>query len=202
MIQNFRYPDKPQHSTLEYISSIREGYLGQAKINEWRILIYFQNEEIEIFTRHKTSLSDALKREIEPNIIEYLKTFNPKSLTILDGGYVGRRGKHEPSIVLFDIMKTENKWITGWQYEKRDALLKQIFKKEFEKSPCIFMPEECTMNFDGFYRHLKDCANISSVTKSKEDGLVEGIVVKHLASTLIGNRKESAINPGWLKVRW
>lgn len=190
---NFRYPDKPQHSTLEYINTLKSGYKAQAKINEWRILMYFENKELQIFTRHKVSLSDALKKEIEKEIINSLKEFNPTSLTILDGGYVGRRGNHKPSIALFDVMKTENKWITGWSYEKRDTLLKQLFKKNFEKSTCIFMPKEVTIGFDGFYQYLKN---------NPQDGLVEGVVVKDLTSTLIGNRKESAINPGWLKVKW
>jgi len=194
MPKDFRYPDKPTSSTLDFISGLKSNYLAQAKINEWRILMFFENKKPpEIFTRHATTLKKALKQELDKEILDTLKEFNPTELTIIDGGYIGRRGKHKPSIVLFDIMKKDSKWVTHWQYEKRDTEIKHIFKQYFEKSPCIFLPEESRIDFGAFYEKQKT---------NPKDGLVEGIVVKELSSTLIGGRKESVDNPCWFKAKW
>lgn len=187
----WRYPDKPIHSTVDFLKIVPESseWICQQKIDGWRICCYVDNY-VDIYTRHKNSLNSALKNEIPKNIISSLAALNLGTKTIYDGEFLGRRELKEMSIVLFDILKIDNKWITNWPYYERLGKLKELIDSRCDKK-YITTPEYCLSGFADFYENQK-----------KLSQKVEGVVLKKMNSKLICSRNDSALNPEWFKIRF
>lgn len=192
---NFRYPDKPQSSTLNFVQQLNEtDWLAQSKLDGWRVLCSTQwNVETEIFTRHNVPLSKALRQPIPLNIVQMLSNMQFEHQTIYDGEFIGRRGSKNQSIGLFDILMIDGKWITDAPLVERLGKLTEVYNSRIRGCECVFLADTVENKFVDYYEKMHQL--------SKEK-LVEGIVIKNKTSKLIANRTKSVDNPGWFKAKW
>jgi len=190
----WRFPDKPVHSTLDFVKTLGSDYVAQPKMNGWRVLCYVNSDDVRIYTRQGRLLEDALKGPVDERPIEALKRLPTIGLSIFDGEYMGRRAVASvkvPQIVLFDTLKHNDEWITNWDYNER-LILTGFYLESVCGNDFLTLIESSDRNFEQLYNKLK----------KDDEEVVEGIVVKAKKSTLIGDRKKSAINPEWFKARY
>lgn len=194
---NFRYPDKPQPSTLDFVRTLNTtDWVAQSKLDGWRVLCssqWHEKDNVEIYTRHNVPLAKALKQKVPQNILNMFKNMQFEKQTIYDGEFIGRRGAKEHSIGLFDILMLDGKWITNLPFVERFGKLTEIYNSRILGCECIFLTDTVEKDFVEYYEKMHSLAS----TK-----LVEGIVIKNKNSKLIASRKKCEDNPGWFKIKW
>jgi len=186
---NWIYPDKPRavsESFLrELITSQSDGeYAIQEKIDGWRVLL-FVNACTAAWTRHKTPLHEALKREADfsPALTDTLHNLHLPLGLVLDGEFLSsRRGyEGEERLFFFDVLFVEGVYIGRNPYRQRWSILTDLIPTEGLTQVVEEVPAGILRN-GGRLREM-----------------AEGVVLKAWDSTIIGSQRESAKNPQWFK---
>lgn len=189
MIDYF-YPPKPMRiwpeSTLFQQLDNNPNWIGQIKYDGWRVLIFKENDQIQIWNRHEAQIDIC----VNP-FISYFE--HVPNNTVLDGELVHFRTKNLKNvIVLFDV--------PFW-----DGLdLRQLPLKEREQYLKIFKNAPEVLTEPGVFRILSIEGSIISkyneVIKLNRD-YEEGIVLKHLESKYESHISRCLEISHWLKVK-
>lgn len=187
------YPDKPLSQNPCFLSEwdAKGGYICQQKIDGWRlIIIRDKSGAFHYFSRHNKSLADDISSQVKAEI---------ESLPIppdsqVDGEWIARRscsvtyGLPE-AVYLFDVLRWKGLWTLNKPLKERHLLLKEFMVDS--RMPCVRLPPEAAPgSFANFFEEQR------SIPHS------EGVVVKHLMSKIVGDRKECKKNKMWYKVKW
>ena len=186
------YPDKPHECSPDDIPRWDTGdYVCQQKIDGWRVLI-FLDDTPRIITRHNKDITTEVDPALLAQVEALKESFPAKS--IIDAEWLSRRACSnqrgiEQRLYVFDIMRLGKKWMKLENYQNRlDALIEGLERLELDR---IMLPDHAPEgSFSEFYE------------QQKKIPISEGIVVKHKASTIVGDRKGSKKNPRWFKVRY
>lgn len=192
MVNLKHYPDKPWEQDPRHLDEWdRSGnYVCQQKIDGWRTVIILTDERIEYVSRHNKSLN----RDVEPEIkkeAEILRKIFPVQ-TQLDAEWLSRRSCSKeynlrPKMFLLDILRYGDTWLLDKKLRDREEIL---FKNPTNLE-CIAPPLAAE---PGQFRNFYEA--------QKKISFSEGVVIKHLDSTIIGNRRECVKNPLIFKVKY
>jgi len=186
------YPDKPFDRLPDDIASWDDGeHVCQKKCDGWRFeVIKTLDGDIHYYSRHDKSLTDDIEYHLKQEMKATTEMMPNGSQ--LDGEWMSRRACSKrpgasPGLTLFDVIRWDRRWLLRVPYEQR-----------WERLQNIVVPTDNV--------RLVDCAEpgefVAFYEKQKKIPTSEGIVVKHLQSTLVGDRKASKKNPRWFKVRY
>ena len=177
----FRRPDKP--TPIYTLDDFADGdYICQPKQDGWRAVIEFYKDEIVIWSRHHKPLP------VSDEMIDVLKDIDVPHNTALDGEWLKRRPDYTgPELIyLFGVLYWDDKWVGGKPEIERINLLNTI---ENVDHPVLISPYT-TSNYEEFFQNTKN------------DKRTEGVVLKDINGTLIGDREKSKNNPFWFKRKW
>lgn len=181
-----RYPDKPFErpaSSLSEFDTKAGKWIATAKYDGWRCLIVIDNG-VEFWSRHmkKLPVSDRLR--------EAVQSLNLPQGTVIDAEWMARRaGVKDELIFLITIMWWAGAWQGGKPEEVRWQETKNILVGKGTDFP-IRLPLYATEKFSEFFE------------RTKNDPTTEGIVLKEVTSTLVGDNSDSKKNGCWVKVKW
>lgn len=190
------YPDKPFASNPERIPAwdASNQFILQQKIDGWRMVFQFTPSGVKcISRRNKDYTKEVFSCKLIAERLAALHKILPPN-THLDGEWLSRRScskeyKLPERVYLFDIMIHDGVW---WNKEKlltRWETL-QKYMALIDSDAVSLIPCAKPGDFVNFYENQKKIV------------YSEGVVAKHKASTLSGNRRNSVDNPQWYKVRY
>lgn len=179
----WRAPDKPYQVFPNYLETLEnKNYIAESKYDGFRAVIFIDSKEVLTYSRHFKPLS------INPKILDMCKQLGFPSGTALDVEWMGRRTNQPECIYLLDVLYHD------WKWQGKKPLVERL--KHFENiklSDFILRPQSVDCNFLDFFE-----SQIGNPLTCP----TEGIVLKSLDSTLIGNPSGSKENPAWYKVKW
>jgi len=186
------FPDKPWQRKPNELASWDDGdYVCQQKCDGWRVqVIKSLDGAIHYYSRHDKSLTDDIEASLKQEMAAMLA--NAPHGSQLDGEWLSRRSHSklpgaQPHLVMFDVVRWDRRWLLRKPYQERLQLLQEVVVP----ADNISLPETAEPgSFVSFYEQQK------SIPQS------EGVVVKLLRSTLIGDRNESKKNPHWFKIKY
>lgn len=194
------FPDKPIERHPQDLEQWDNGdYICQQKGDGWRLEICksLRGQTLYI-SRHNKVMDNDVEPEIKEQVARLMAFLPTRSQ--LDGEWLSRREatnkKSKPHLILFDVIRKDGQWYLNKPYAERWDELQQLWLKAItEHGPDAFPNISLVVTapegeFVAFYEAQKTIAQS------------EGVVIKHKQSTLIGDRKESKINPRWYKIRY
>jgi ATP-dependent DNA ligase len=102
-------------------------FIAQYKYDDWRVLIYFfPNGTIDFYNRKKEKLP---RFQAPAKLLDSLQKLNlPHGcFHVLDGGLLHyKTSRVKNTIVLWDILVFENRWLIGSSYKERYKILKSV----------------------------------------------------------------------------
>lgn len=199
------FPDKPwEQDPKRLVEWDRSGnYNCQQKIDGWRTVIILTETGIEYLSRHDKSLDRDIEPEVKADALA-LKDVFPAG-TQIDAEWLSRRSCSKeynlrPMLYLLDIMRHGGEWLLAKPYRERQAILKDGMAQrdrdllaeggDLGKNRIALPLTAESGKFAAFYEAQM------SIPYS------EGVVVKHLDSKIVGNRKECVKNPLIFKVKY
>jgi len=187
------YPDKPHTQNPCFLQEWddKRTYICQQKVDGWRLIIIRDKQgNFHYYSRHNKSLAEDISPELKCEV-ESLDIPNDSQL---DGEWISRRAcsidyKLPQMIFIFDALKWKGLWLLNKPLKERYALVKGLFQSS--GLPHVGLPIEAEHGkFVEFYEWQK------TIPYS------EGVVVKHLQSKIVGDRRDSKKNNQWMKVKW
>lgn len=200
---DFRYPDKPTHSTPEAVARLKIAeYICQGKYDGWRCQIY-KDQGWHVLTRMGESLVTHARAKFNPAILEAVKQLDIPEGTVLDGEFVGPRGTHRPCIYLFDCLKWAGQWQGRTSYAERWEMCKALTlggrPLDQSGSACLQLAVTYEGSFLAAFEKLKQ----EWLQSGKGmDFLFEGIVLKWRAGKLMLDRSSSKHSNSQWKLRF
>lgn len=207
-----RLPDKPTEFFLPALEEMdikeRGKYIATQKLDGWRLLIVKdsihkivksfkgstnwargKNKDLFFLSRRGTNKGGPTNISVCEEIVEQVEKIDLTDQSMLDSEWLERRTKddgiHE-CVFLLDYMWKSDDWLGNDPHQVRVDLLGKIPID----NDWIRRPEFVTENYVDFYE------------KQKALSWTEGIVLKHVNSTIIGDDIECKKNPLWIKVRY
>ena len=186
------YPDKPWDRLPDDIALWDDGeHVCQQKCDGWRLeAIKALNGSVSYFSSHNKDLTDSIEPHLKQEMgatMEMVPNGSQLDIEWMSRRAHSKRPGASPCLVLLDVIRWDRQW-----------LLKTPYQDRWERLQEIVVPT------DNIF--LVDCAEPGEFTafyeKQKSIPQSEGIVVKHLQSTLVGDRNSSKKNPRWFKVRY
>lgn len=187
-----RYPDKPIRIGQDHLERMtKEGvWLSSAKMDGWRAkLVHTKDGEFQAWSRHGKRL-DTLS-DFDPQIIEAFKRLDTPPDSRIDTEWLGRRAGNAEKVSkcgLIGVLKWGGDWLSSEKESKRWERTLELGSRV--DGQFLYLPEWSDGDFVEFFQR---CQN---------DPLNEGVVLKHVDSTLVLSIKESVKNQGWYKVKW
>lgn len=208
----FRYPDKPALS-LRYGSPIPRGeYLCQFKPDGERCIIRFEaGQPLQIVSRFNRPLADAEDAQrLAEQLRGRLEDFGIEQATFDAEHICKRRGSNRPEVTpaiwLLDCVEFGFLSYAGHTALERWRLLC------FMECPTMVLGQYWTAegNSEFTENNVKLKAKeipawiefVQAAAFHKPELAIEGVVLKRTDSKLIGSTVKSALNPGWIKVKW
>ncbi len=195
----FRFPDDPVRITHEAVADMERQYPGlwiaQPKGDGWRRPGYFSEGKWTFYAKRGDGTS-ASKPPDEGLVAEFETMGWPDGIA-LDMEWMGPRckdemkGRHE--FWIFDILYHDGKWVGARPFEERLELLKQAHAAARGESefPNVRLVEDRHENLFEYF------------AEQRANPLSEGLVLRHRAGKLIGNRAKSVKNSeAMLKVKY
>ena len=178
----WRAPDKPIRATLGNLPILerRGGYVAQPKIDGHRAAVEIDDHEIRVISRQDNPLPVSVA------VKEQVRSLNLPAGTMLDCEWAGRRAKAAEGLWILGLLFWEWIWVGPQSLTERLKPLEVLT----DLPPLI---NRVASHTEGFLPLLLDQIG---------DPLSEGIVLKRIATPLVGKRSGSAKNPGWYKVKW
>ena len=183
----FIYPAKPTYipptSTLFGKLDNDLNYVAEVKKNGWRCLVRKIDGKITLWTRHKTTINDAL-----PTLRKELTILKIPDDSILDGELLEHRSVAKDSLMLWGIYRWAGNWYDKVSYYHTRDTLSLLLQPQI--STIIFQPKSTLLNKRDFYERIL-----------KEDVDNEGIVLKKLDAPVPFFWNSSKEITTWLKVK-
>lgn len=187
------YPDKPHTQNPCFLAEwdAKGTYICQQKVDGWRLIVIRDKDgKFHYYSRHNKSLAN----DIDPTLKAEVESLPIPPDTQIDGEWISRRAcsvdyKLPQMVFLFDALKWKGLWLLNKTLKDRYALVKGLF---MEKHPGrVMLPSEAEPGkFVEFYEAQK------AIPYS------EGVVVKHLMSKMMADRRECKKNNQWMKVKY
>lgn len=199
---DFRFPDDPIRISREALKSLDDEAPGtwcmQPKYDGWRRPILVHEDGRVAFHAKRNAGEEAAKQPPQDLIEEFKSLPWPVGIA-LDAEWMGPRlidvlrGEHR--LYLFDITSLNGQFLQNIPPKERYENLKTLFeavksKAKVEVSRIILAP----MWEQDLWKHFAEL--------EKNEPLCEGVVLRHKASKLIGNRWSATKNQLWHKVKW
>lgn len=181
----WRFPDKPLTAHLPILGQLapRE-WLAQMKPDGWRALVRVEPDGgVSLTSRHREPITFG--PALRSALAEVLRGL--PSGTLLDGEYMGRRGRQPEGLILFDWLAEGDVWLGELGAATRFAKLLGL--EAACAGPVRIVPWTLTEWHELFF-------------SSRQTAGMEGIVLKHTASRFIGSPRHCENNRQWLKVKW
>lgn len=195
-----RTPDKPHRIKQDSLFEFDEDgtYIATAKYDGYRCIVDWDGSKAACFSRRGSKQGGPTEHPIGPYLKEQLQEWLIQNKispnTRFDGEWLKFRTKCDPVIVIFGIQYSNSKWI-GTEPE----LVRWELTKSFDYNiPGIMLAESVESNYSKFFNDLKQ----RDYTINENDWKCEGIVLKHVRSTLVGRLDTSAKNSLWFKAKW
>ena len=192
---DFRYPDKPTHSTPEAIARLKaDEYICQGKYDGWRCQIYRDNGW-HVLTRMGESLVTHARAKCSPAIVEAVKKLEIPEGSVLDGEFVGPRGTHRPCIYLFDCLKWAGEWLGRKAYEERWEMCQKLAMPADTIQLAVTYQGEILAAFNKLKQEWLQ-------SDKGKDFLFEGVVAKWRRGRLMLDRNASKESNSQFKCRF
>jgi len=196
MITLKHYPDKPYERGPSAISTLDNGRNAcEQKVDGYRMEIIIVNDDVEFVSRHNKLFTDQIESELKRQAKHLASVFPYR--TQIDCEWLSRRAatkdnKIRPQLILFDVIRHGNKWLLRTVLKDRYKILVDgINKIETILIPDISLAVRAEPgSFVDFYE------------LQKKIPYSEGVVIKALRSTIVGDRKECKKNPHWIKIKY
>lgn len=195
-----RTPDKPHRVAQDSLPEFDEEgtYIATAKYDGYRAILDYDGRSLALFSRRGMDEGGPRKHPVGDDLMGQLSSWvNENGLapnTRIDGEWLRYRTKGEPIYVVFGIMFAEGRWLGREPESVRWSIVKDLQYNQ----PNIMLAEHAEENYTEFFNRLKD----RDYTRTEDDWKLEGIVLKHVTSRLVGRNKSSDKNPLWFKAKW
>ena len=178
----WRAPDKPVRATIRNLLTLERmgGYVAQPKIDGHRATVEIDDAEIRVISRHNKPLP------VSQVVLDQVRSLGLPAGTMLDCEWTGRRAGAPEGLWILGLLYWEWRWVGS------ESLVERLEHLEVlgDLPSLIHRVESHT---EGFLVLLRDQIG---------DPVSEGIVLKRIATPLVGKRGSSAKNQGWFKVKW
>lgn len=195
-----RTPDKPHRIKQKSLSEFdKDGtYIATAKYDGYRCIVDWDGSEVACFSRRGSKQGGPNEHPIGSYLKEQLKKWLTENRispnTRFDGEWLRFRTKCEPTIIIFGIQYSDGKWLGS----EPESVRWELVKSFNYNTPGVMLAEFAESNYSTFFDSLKQ----RDYTVNEDDWKCEGIVLKHVRSTLIGRLNSSTKNPLWFKAKW
>lgn len=203
----FRYPDKPTEAGLSALTTFQQKseWYAQYKYDGYRVGIYFDKGSVELYSRAANPLSKATKipNNLHSQFLELQKHFkfnitdSIKDGTVLDGEFVGPRGKHDACIYLFDTLAINGKWLNQTDFQDRWKFI-QLLEPYLSNLNLIKLAHTIDTNFLETFNQLKN----EWIQGGQDLSLCEGLVLKRKTGKLILKNTSCAVSQDSFKVKY
>ena len=187
------FPDKPHTQNPCFLQEWddKRSYICQQKVDGWRVIVIRDKEGgWHYYSRQNNSLA----AEIDPALKAEVESLPIPPDSQIDGEWISRRAcsiKYElpQMIFLFDVLRWKGLWMFNKVLKERDALVKSLFLEHHPEH--VTTPVEAAPGkFAEFFEEQR------TIPYS------EGVVVKHLMSKMVADRRDCKKNDRWFKVKW
>jgi ATP-dependent DNA ligase len=179
------YPDKPNQLGPDRLDEWQESgdYTAEQKVDGWRIILQRAKDGFVALTRHNNSGYSFEFCDVFRNDLEKLLDLVPVG-TQIDGEWFGRRLvdlRLPPKYYAFDVLRWGKDWQINTTLRSRLEFLDGLFENFQGKSIERVKSAPKGLSWSAFYQQQIDMGI---------DSLTEGLVVKHLDSTMEADRRE------------
>lgn len=200
----FRWPDDPNRISAQYLAQLDQDppgtFIAQPKYDGWRRPAYLFPDGWRFFAKRGTG-EEAAKQPPDDLVKEFASLNWPPGVA-LDMEWVGPRCKDDllrrygsrdyNGFRIFDMLYMNGEWIGGMPFGERLRNLETIFS----------LASGGSVSERIFVAPWTDRGLVQFFEQSKQDPLLEGIVLKRAKSRLEGHPTSAKKNPQWFKVKW
>lgn len=206
---DLRYPDKPNELSAQHLQYLDDQHdsIAQQKLDGWRCLIVRDdsNKFVEkwggerswyrgrflFLSRRAIDKGGPTSFPVSDQVVQAVSKLNLPDQSMLDGEWLNRRTKEDQigeCLYLFDVLWFDDLWQGRSPLINRLELLDQITSRGL--SQYLRVPDSARNGFVEFFETQKKLS------------WTEGVVIKELDSTIVGDRSGSVKNGSWIKVKW
>lgn len=216
---DFRFPDNPVRISRDALKELDQEAPGtwtaQPKYDGWRRPIYVHEDgHVTYHAKYQDHTKEEASKQPPTELIEEFKALNwPKGIA-LDVEWMGTRMKDELKgqhhFQIFDLLAMNGEFLEKMPPSERIANLKTICELVRGKPFSGDSAKGILIGPDGSslteHIHLVETVDrdLWKFFEAQEKGnpLAEGIVIRHKASKLTGDRWASTDNRLWHKIKW
>tara|TARA_R100001244_G_scaffold25113_4_gene25641 strand:- start:92771 stop:93346 length:576 start_codon:yes stop_codon:yes gene_type:complete len=174
------------------------GYIATAKYDGWRTIVDWTGSQVGFFSRRGMSKGGPTEIPVSEKIAEDTKTFlidnKIPADTRLDAEWLGRRHDGKEQLFIFGVQFYNGSWVGS----DPERIRWEIVKGLSYNSDLVQLAENSESSYDEFFQKLKN----DDLKRNEDSWILEGIVLKHESSSLLGNIMESKKNGMWFKTKW
>jgi len=181
----------PSSSLFQTTLASSPHYIGEIKLNGWRLELHKQSEALIFYNKHGTIINT------DPR--PFLRAFSDvPDGSIFDGELVDKRTKDTKNVIVFwDCMFWGDRDIRNLPLSERKKFL-----EPFEPAPEKITSGSLERGLVYHIRqHKQDLVKFYETTVAKDDPLEEGIVVKDLHSKYEYSPRRSFNTARWFKIK-
>lgn len=182
----WRFPDKMNEHGPEKLAVYegRGGFVAQQKLDGYRAVIMGDDSQVVAMSRHRKPLA------VSPEVLKRFLELELPEPWMLDAEWVKLRTGTPETVFLLDSFYLEGDWVGSAPLDVREGY---FYCTEYPEG--ISVPNCAKDNFIDFMAEQITDGN-------PKEAVSEGVVIKKVNATLIGDRKKSEKNPGWAKIKW
>lgn len=195
-----RTPDKPVRTSQDSLAEFdrEDCYIATAKLDGYRCIIDWDGENVAFFSRRDLDVGGPTQHQVCDSLIGEVKSFllenEIPANTRLDSEWLAKRTSGPEQIFIFGVQYWGGAWLGREIENVRWALVSSLKYNH----PHVHLTEYARHNYSEFFQRIKE----KDIRQPEENWKVEGIVLKHVNSRLLGHLKTCKKNPRWYKVKW
>ncbi|MHA2066678.1 MAG: ATP-dependent DNA ligase [Candidatus Thorarchaeota archaeon] len=195
-----RCPDKPHRTSQDSLVEFdqEDCYIATVKYDGWRCIIDWDGENVGFFSRRDIDSGGPTRHKVCDELVGAVKAFllenEVPADTRLDSEWLARRTTGPEQIFIFGVQY----WGGQWLGRELETVRWELIAGLKYNQQHVNLAENTRHNYSEFFQRVME----EDTQHSEKNWKVEGIVLKHVNSKLLGNLKTSKKNSRWYKVKW
>jgi len=195
-----RSPDKPHRTSQDSLIEFdqEDDYIATVKYDGYRCIIDWDGETVGFFSRRGIDAGGPTRHKVCDELAEAVKVFLIENAvpanTRLDSEWLAKRTIGPEQIFIFGVQY----WGGQWLGREIETVRWELVSRLNYNQQYVNLAENTRHLYSEFFQKMMK----EDTQQSEKNWKVEGIVLKHVNSKLLGNLKTSKLNPRWYKVKW
>lgn len=203
------YPNKPNEMFPSSLSALdNETSYAEQKVDGWRTFVvkdtshefpklwggdpyWVRDGDLYFLSRRDKKKGGPVSFEVCDGIVESVKNLDLPDQTMLDSEWLSRRTKDDnigECLFVFDCLWFEDQWLgDSYSWDRRELVSKFLGSK---CNQYLRTPEYVLNNFQDFFDQQKSLS------------WTEGLVIKDLDATIVGDPNGCQKNAAYIKIKW